>query len=375
MIEDFKQITIVGLGLIGGSFAKALKKKEFKGKVCGIDSDLKVIKEAIKTGVIDQKFNEFADIVSKTDLMILALPVGIYEDFFEKYGEYIKSDCIITDVGSVKSKAHKIIEKHLTGDQIFIGGHPMIGSEKSGFAVAKAHLFENAYYFVTAEDKMHPAITKIESLVEFIGAKAIVIEPDLHDFVVARTSHLPHINAVLMLNLLNESDASLINYVGGGFRDTTRIASSEPELWRDILFNNQKDMVLAIDDYVAQLNDLKTILQTKDNEKLLKLLRNARRLRKKIPKHLTDTIEMNPVLYIDMQDQIGMIANATGLLAKNNINISDIEIVHSRENIPGVLKIGFYSKEDWIEAKKLIDTTFYINQNNLAIPSSKEMGE
>ena len=213
----------------------------------------------------------------------------------------------------------------------------------------------------------------IESLVEFIGAKAIIIEPDLHDFVVARTSHLPHINAVLMLNLLEDSDASMINYVGGGFRDTTRIASSEPELWRDILFNNQEDMVMAIDDYVAQLNGLKTILETNNHDKLLNLLQNAKQLRKKIPKHLTDTMGMNPVLYIDMQDQIGMIANATSLLAKNNINISDIEIVHARENIPGVLKIGFYSREDWVQAKKLIDTSFYINQNYLAISNGIEM--
>ena len=189
MIEDFKQITIVGLGLIGGSFAKALKKSMFKGKVCGIDSNLEVVKEAINTGVINQKFDEFSEILSKSDIMVLALPIGFYDEFFKKYSKDIKSDCIITDVGSVKSKVHKIVGKHLREDQVFVGGHPMIGSEKSGFSVAKAHLFENAYYFVTAEDQEHQAVSKIEALVGLIGAKAIIIQPDLHDFVVARTSH------------------------------------------------------------------------------------------------------------------------------------------------------------------------------------------
>ncbi|MCD6435502.1 MAG: prephenate dehydrogenase/arogenate dehydrogenase family protein [Clostridiales bacterium] len=349
MEVEFKSIGIVGLGLIGGSIAKALKEKGFKGKIYGVDINEDNISDALLENVIIQ------DELNHIDLLILAIPIGKYKSALLENLKYLKEDCIITDVGSVKVKTHEIIEKLILPSQIFVGGHPMIGSEKSGFKVSKAHLFENAYYFLTSRNKK--ALKKIENFVDFLGAKAVSINPELHDRIVARTSHLPHINAMMMVNLLREKDEMLINYVGGGFRDTTRIASGDPFIWSDILMNNTNEIVDSIDEFINGLEEFKNALQEKDIEKIKNQLFSAKKYRNKIPKHLHDSIEVEYTLFIDVKDKPGMISSATGLLAKHQINIKDIEIVHARENIPGVLKLGLYSKRDQLIARQLIESS------------------
>ena len=351
MEVDFKNITIIGLGLIGGSIAKALKENGFKGFVYGIDTNGENINKAFIEGVIDKEG------LYKTDLLILAIPIGNYEVALKESLKYLTKDCIITDVGSVKVKAHEIIEKNILSSQTFIGGHPMIGSEQSGFKAAKPHLFENAYYFLTSQNKNQEAFEKVETLINSLGAKSIEITPEKHDLIVARTSHLPHISAVMMLNLLHDKDEFLIDYVGGGFRDTTRIASGDPNLWSDILLNNNQDIIETIEEYMYKLNEFKIALEEKKMQWIQDQLRKAKKYREQIPKHLSDSIEAEHMIFVDVKDQPGMIAMTTGILAKNRINIKDIEIVHSRENIPGVLKLGFYSQKDKFLAKELIESS------------------
>lgn len=352
---DFRNIAIIGLGLIGGSIAKSLKEKGFKGKIYGIDINEDNINQALAEGVIDQ--GELKQI----DLLILAIPIGKYESALKSVSKYLRQDCIITDVGSVKVKAHEIVEKTILPSQTFVGGHPMTGSEKSGFKAAKAHMFENAYYFLSSQNE--EAMKKIESFIDFIGAKAVVINPELHDRIVARTSHLPHINAVMMVNQLREKDELLINYVGGGFKDTTRIASGDASIWSDILTNNANEIIESIDEFTSSLNEFKKALKEKNKVWIKEQLFNAKDYRNQIPKHLNDSIEPEHVLFVDVKDRVGMIALATGLLAKHQINIKDIEIVHARENIPGVLKLGLYSKEDQLIAKQLIESSEFGKDN------------
>ncbi len=349
MFSDFKRITIVGLGLIGGSMARALRAKGFKGSLYGVDHHKDHLQQALEDGIIDGTGYH------PCDLIILAVPVGRYEAVMAQAAAYLAPEGIVTDVGSVKGKAHRLVEPFLNEGQTFVGGHPMIGSEKSGFSAAKTHLFENAYYFITP-DTREEGVGKIKHLVEVLGAKPLLMAPDEHDRIVSRTSHIPQINAVAMVNMTLLGENSLIDYVGGGFRDTTRIASSNPRLWQDILMNNRDEILLGITDYIRLLNAMKDAIDVGDEAYILREFDKARHQREKIPKHLMGWIEQAFEIFLDVQDKPGMIAKATTVLADNGINIKDIEIVHARENIPGVLKLGFYNQEDQVRAQELMKT-------------------
>lgn len=352
MVGDFKNITIVGLGMIGGSIAKALKAKGFEGNVYGLDRDNIIIEKAYNDGVIHNSENDSKSIISKSDLVIMATPVGFFPNLLQSIKDDLKQGCIITDVGSVKKQVHEIANKILGQDYIFIGGHPMIGSEKSGLGASKPHLFENAYYFVTGEEINNVALDRVKEFVEFLGAKVCTMTATEHDRVVARTSHIPHLTASLLVNLLDEN--SLIDYVGGGFRDTTRIASGDPEMWGDIIINNKTEILSAIDGFMQQLEQFKKNLIEENQEEIVYNLNKAKEIRENIPKHLIDSIEPEYAVIIDVKDQPGVIAAVSGLMAKNNINIKDIEILHARETAPGVLKVGFYNKAESDKAEEVL---------------------
>ncbi len=142
---------------------------------------------------------------------------------------------------------------------MFIGGHPMIGSEKSGFKASKGHLFENAYYFLTGVKKESNAMFALKEVVELMGAKVCIVGPEEHDRIVARTSHIPHLSAALLVNLIAIDQDGLMDYVGGGFRDTTRIASGNPDMWTDIFIDNKKEVLDAVDVFMQQLEQFKKI--------------------------------------------------------------------------------------------------------------------
>ncbi|OPL08761.1 MAG: hypothetical protein AVO33_09300 [delta proteobacterium ML8_F1] len=347
MFSDFKAITIVGLGLIGGSMAKALRDKGYKGRIYGVDHHGENLRQALKDGVIDGTGYHACD------LLVLAVPVGHYEAVVKEAIGYLDPLGIVTDVGSVKEKAHHQVTPLLGEGQTFVGGHPMIGSEKSGFSASKTHLFENAYYFITPDTESE-GVQKIRQLVEVLGANPLLMNPKDHDRIVSRTSHIPQINAVAMVNMTLLGEESLIDYVGGGFRDTTRIASSDPKLWKDILLNNREEILAGIKDYIRLLGAMRDAIDIGDGPYIQSEFEKARSQREKIPGHLMDWIEQGYEIFLDVQDRPGMIAGATTILADNAINIKDIEIVHARENIPGVLKLGFYNQEDQLKAQELM---------------------
>lgn len=350
---DFKQISIVGFGLIGASLAKALRERGFDGKIFAVDQDQSSLRLAHSLGIIDGIG------VKGSDLVILALPVGQFDKVLVELADELEDDCLITDVASVKLKAHKTIMKHLKPRQRFLGGHPMVGSEQSGFESSKSHLFENAYYFLTALEDNDEDLSRLKAMVELIGAKYIEINPQRHDEIVARTSHLPHISAAVLVNVLNDYNGGLIDYVGGGFRDTTRIASGNPDLWTDILMNNSEEIIRSIDLFIANLSQMRMALEENDSNKVKEQFKKAKDYREMIPKHLSDSIAKLHTLYIDVKDQPGVIAIPTALLAEKKISIRDIEIVHARERTPGVLRIGFYSDEDRIKAAQIIKDSDY----------------
>ena len=395
---NFENIGIIGLGLIGGSIAKALKNSPFTGKIFGLSNSTKTVQKAHAEGVIDNDQNDFHEIVKKCDLIILASPISTYAEILQTIKNDIPPDCLITDVGSVKTSVHATVTDILKGSHRFIGGHPMAGSEKSGYEVSKAHLFENAYYFLTVqtdgkEDNEEIArpdgtdrpdnanssavanssiianstlsiasdndLQKLWHLVELLGGKPHLISPEAHDHMVARTSHLPHLSSALLVQSLGSNASDLIHFVGGGFRDATRIAAGDPKLWCDILTANKSQILTAMEDFLSHMEKCKAMIVSEDIRGLETFLTQSKSIREGIPKHLIDTYDKEYALYIDVKDQPGVIAQVAGLMADHDINIKDIEIIHAREHIPGVLKVGYYTDASLQNAKLLLNHTLF----------------
>jgi prephenate dehydrogenase len=348
---DFKHICVVGLGLMGGSIVKALKDKGYKGRITAWDNNAALLEDTQRLGLIDG-----VDL-STADLIIMAVPIQEYRNAWNTISDKLSSTCLITDVGSVKTQVHQTMKPLIGEGQRFIGGHPMIGSEKSGFAASKSHLFENAYYFLTQDSEDAETMARIQAFVTFIGANPIQINAKIHDKIVARTSHLPHINAVMMVNLIKQKGDDWIDYVGGGFRDGTRIASGDPELWVEILEANREELIITIEEFILGLQGFKSALETSSSQVIRNQLSMAKAYRGKIPKHLSETLEQECTIFIDVKDEPGVIAQATLLLAQRGLSIKDIEILHARENIPGVLKIGFYHRKDQLEASQWLKSS------------------
>ncbi len=349
--ENKVTILIWGLGVIGGSLAMALKKNGFGGRVLGYDLNAEAQGSAEAIGAIESSEASLEEMVAAADLVIVAVPLQCYDEVFSMLGRLTKETALITDVGSVKVWPHSLAEKHLSHRR-FVGGHPMAGSENSGFGAARAHLFENAYYFLTGTQDQEEASATLEQFVAFIGAKGVRLDAAEHDAIVARTSHLPHLMATLLVHQL---EGSADYYVGGGFRDTTRIASGNPVLWRHILRYNEKEILTAIDEHRCLLDQVERLLTEGSPDGLGRFLQRASELREAIPKGAKDTLMGDRAIHVDLVDTPGGIAQVTGRLADAGINIADIEILHVREGVPGVLKIGFYDDEAYRAARQLFD--------------------
>ncbi|QUH24834.1 prephenate dehydrogenase [Serpentinicella alkaliphila] len=362
MMNDFKKISIIGLGLIGGSIALALKNSGFKGQIIGRDLNSDNIKVAKELQVVDIFADSIKESVEHADLIIIATPLRYYESIFKEMSTHIKGDTIITDVGSVKGYVHKLANTYLPANTKFIGGHPMAGSEKSGISASNPYMFENAYYFLTLDkqDVLSEELDKLKKVIEAIGAYPVVTSLQKHDKIVARISHTPHLMAVILANLLDfDKNISYIPYVGGGFRDTTRIASGNPDMWRDIFLSNKEELISSIESCEILIKEFKDLLVKDDSRTMDELLRKAKLIRESIPKHRKDSMPQVFEVFIGVEDKPGMLGDLTRLLGEQKINIKDIEILHAREDEQGAIKIGFKNKEEQMKAYTVFKNANY----------------
>ena len=260
---DFNEIAIIGMGLMGGSVALRLKKLGYKGTIVASGSRPQTLAAALESKAVDRIESDLKKAVATADLVIVAAPVGYTGDIFKEIADTLKKGAIVTDVGSVKGYVLEMAKKFLPNAVVFLGGHPMAGSEKSGFSAATPYLYENAYYFITptAETPIE-AVDKLTNLIEQLGAYPVVTDPYEHDKLVAQISHLPQLMATALVNMLDEKDKgiSYMPFAGGGFRDTTRIASSSPEMWRDIFTYNKKEVLNCVTQLEKSLNNFKEVL-------------------------------------------------------------------------------------------------------------------
>jgi prephenate dehydrogenase len=252
--SDFKKIIIIGVGLIGGSLGLALKKKNPKFKITGIDK-LEIIEKAIARGAIDEGTINLENGIKEADILIIATPVKTIIDLLPRINPFIKKGCIVTDTGSTKGQIVETAEKILSKDVYFVGGHPIAGSEKYGIDSADPHLFQDKTYILTpTNDTNLLALKKIFLLIKIINAKRLILDPLEHDRIVGAVSHLPQIMAVSLTNMIGElgqqeNNDNYFKAIGEGFKDMTRIASSPYKMWEDICETNQENILKMIQEF------------------------------------------------------------------------------------------------------------------------------
>jgi len=281
--KNIKNITILGVGLIGGSLGLALKKHNFSGNIMGLGRRLSTLEIALKKGAVDKITLDFAGAIEPADIVVISTPVELIAPMAEQVAKHAKDECIITDVGSVKRIPISIIESFLPEDLHFVGAHPMAGSEKSGAVAARADLFENAICILTPNEKTNPkAFEMIKSLWQTVGSNITIMSPAEHDFLIAAASHLPHLTACLLAQTVGDirnSAGDALDFTATGFSDTTRIASGSPEMWKGIFMQNADMLIPMIEQLMANLEEFKKILADKDESQLEKILKKAKRIR------------------------------------------------------------------------------------------------
>ncbi len=277
---SFNKVTIIGVGLLGASFALALREYNLCNAICGYGRTEENLKKAKARGIIDYYSLDVRESTTDADFVMLATPVGVFNDIALKIKETLKPGCIVTDVGSVKGRLVYELESLMPNGVHYIGSHPIAGSDKSGIDDARADMFNDARCIITPTEKSdESAKNKVISLWESFGAKVEVMNPFMHDEIYAAVSHFPHIIAYAIVNTVGDVDSKYIGYAGKGFKDTTRIALSSPELWRDISIFNKDNLIRMIDVFRKNLDRITDLLKNSDGRGIEEEFSRAQQLR------------------------------------------------------------------------------------------------
>jgi prephenate dehydrogenase len=280
----FNKVTIIGVGLIGGSLARVMKAQKLAGEIHGAGRSREALERAIKLGVIDHMGQSSAHAVEHADLVVLATPVGTFEAIVREIGPHLKKGAVLTDVGSVKGNLVRSLEGLLPSGVHFVPGHPIAGRERHGVDAATETLFQGARCILTPTDRTDAgALEAVRALWVAAGMSVGIMDPERHDHIFAAVSHLPHAAAYAMVSTVAEFSSGNDNYItfsGAGFRDFTRIAASSPEMWRDVCLLNGKNIVEMIEQYQFSLNKIKKAIKHNDGRHLEELFRAASVLRK-----------------------------------------------------------------------------------------------
>ncbi|GGH78946.1 prephenate dehydrogenase [Pullulanibacillus pueri] len=358
------KVFVIGLGLIGGSLAKALKGNETL-YITGFDPKKETMEAALDLGVIDRAEPDIPTGASEADLIILSAPISGILDTLDVLAKVtLKPGVIITDTGSTKRVIRDKANQVLGSEACYIGGHPMAGSHKSGVFASKADLFENAFYFITPEDGEDKAkIRQLEEWLSATRAKMMTIDPETHDQVVGIISHFPHIVASALVHQLNRNPANkeldLPRLAAGGFRDITRIASSDPYLWQDITMHNHDVLLKLFDDWEQVLHTIKQQLVQHDSTSVYSFFEKAKNIRDQFPVKKTGILPPSFDLYLDIPDEPCEISKVTGIIGKANISIININVIELRESVSGVLRLFFQSESARDQAMRLLKDHHY----------------
>ena len=358
----FNKVGFIGLGLIGGSIAKKMKADHPDIHIYATAHHEETVKEAYREGLIDNDTLLPLTAFHDCDTIFLCAPVQRNLDYLSELKDIIQKDCYITDVGSTKTEIHEEVIR-LGLEANFIGGHPMTGSEKTGILAADKTLLENAYYIITPT-----AITPqsdVEDFREFIrslGSIPLILDYKTHDYSTAAISHLPHMIAYSLVNLVQQIDddnETMKSIAAGGFKDITRIASSSPVMWQNICASNREQILVLMDKYTALLSRLRSYIEASDEQALLDFFQSAKDYRDSLSLPNIKTESTYYELFVDLPDETGGIAKVSRILADAGISIKNIGIVNNREFEEGILHISFADERSRSKAKELLDAQGY----------------
>ena len=353
----------IGLGLIGGSIAKALRRVYKNCIITAYNRSETARIMASEDGVASFTTDKIDDSFKDCDYIFLCTPVEYNCEYLKILKNIIKSDCIITDVGSVKGNIHKAVLE-LNMEQNFIGGHPMAGSEKTGYENAKDRLVENAFYAITPTKLTNEhKLKEYVSIVKDIGAIPVVLDYNEHDYAVAGISHLPHIIAAELVNLVKNSDneKEIMKLIAaGGFKDITRIASSSPKMWEQIFMTNTDNIVALLNDYIKLLTTVKDELAIKNGAFINERFQSSGEYRSQFADRSRSTLIKTYTIHVDIEDEIGTLSNVVSLLSSHRISIKNIRIKNNREHDDGVLAIDFKDNNSLSLAKQVLIENNYV---------------
>lgn len=339
-----KKIGFIGFGLIGGSLAKIWHKNHPDYEIMIYnhrDKPSAEYEKALHDGVVKKITMNLQDF-SVCDLIVLCSPVISIVNYLEKLKDIAKEDAIITDVGSVKGVVTTAASEFGL-ERNFIGGHPMAGSEKTGYSNADSNLFENSYYILTPfQETPDEKLKTLKEMIRETRAIIVVVDSLKHDEVTAAISHVPHIVASSLVNAVaGKNDNMMEMFAAGGFRDITRIASSSPEMWRDICISNRTGIMSFLDFYIKELLRFREKMEKDDKEEVFAFFENSKEYRDSLPlKKSNMSVSHEILLYVP--DEPGEIAIISSILAARGISIKNIGIAHNREYSEGVLRVEFY---------------------------------
>ena len=285
----FKKICIIGCGLIGSSLARAIKKYNLSEKIVSSNRSDTVNKRVLELKMVNDSSSDTQKMAKDSDLIIIATPLSSYENVILKIKNSLKSGTILTDVGSVKERVISLVEKAIPKDVSWIPSHPIAGTEESGPEAGFSELFKNRWCILTPSKKAKEKdIDTLKSFWKKIGSKVDIMDAKQHDYILSITSHIPHLVAYNIvntsINIQEEKQSAIIKYSAGGLRDFTRIAASNPIMWRDIFIQNKTNTSKEIEKFIANLEDLKNAIENEDGKKLEEIFIKTKKIRKEIIK-------------------------------------------------------------------------------------------
>ena len=348
--NGLKTVGFIGFGIIGGSIAKGLRKQNPELRIMAYARNRSNLEVAQEDGLVNVVLDSpYCERLHECDLIFLCAPVGSNIAYLPELAKLLKEDAVLTDVGSTKTAiCEKAKELGLTS--CFIGGHPMAGSEQTGYKASTDYLFSNAYYIITPISDQHEELVELlKSVAAALGSIPIVIDAKTHDASVAAVSHLPHIIASSLVNIVKESDdpaRTMKTLAAGGFRDITRIASSSPEMWDQICDTNAAPLVEILDRYIEKLQSISSALKNPQNDgTILHMFECSREYRDSIDAKNKGALTADYSFSVDIADEVGAISTISVILASKGISIKNIGINNARDHGEGALRISFYEEE------------------------------
>lgn len=276
-------IAVAGLGLMGGSLALAVKKKNLAARVIGLSRRESTVKKALDMGIVDEACTQPSAFLSQADFIFVSVPVRLTWNVVRNMLPYMKKNAIISDLGSTKEQVVREMEEGLKNTGVhFVGGHPLCGSDKSGVEFSNPRLYDGAAYILTPAKNTHrTAFKKLKTFIKQLGAAPVALAPGEHDRILGQTSHFPHAAAFMLVKSLSrvKNPDEFFAYAASGFRDTARVAGSPVDVWRDIFLHNRENLLSEVKHFKKTLNDFEKALRARDEKSLEKMLSEGKAFR------------------------------------------------------------------------------------------------